>query len=77
MQGEIGDGMNAERFGTLFRHYQRVGVFESELAEQGDILLRQPRFQLGEQFLARPDIGVAKLVGPQRAGIIDVDVDIV
>ena len=38
--------------------------------------LRQRRLQLGEQFLARLDVGVVKLVGPQRAGIIDIDVDI-
>ena len=69
--------MDAERVGALFRHHQRIGVFESEFAEQRDLLLRQRRFQIGEQFCARLDVGAMKLVGPQRAGIIDVDVDVV
>ncbi len=77
MRCEVGNRADAERLGTLARHHQRIGVFKTEFAEQRDLLPRQRRFQFGEQFLARPDVGVMKLVGPQRAGIVDIDVDIV
>ena len=77
MRGEIGNGVNAERVGALSRHHQRIGVLKAEFAQQCDFLLRQRCFQFTEQFFARPDFGAVKLVGPQRAGIIDIDVDIV
>ncbi len=40
------------------------------------MLLCQGRLQFSQQHFARLDIAVMELVGPQRAGIIDIDVDI-
>ncbi len=39
--------------------------------------LRQQGLQFVEQHFARPDVAALKLVGPQRTGIVDIDVDIV
>ena len=38
--------------------------------------LRQARLQFSQQHLARFDIVVMELVRPQRAGIVDIDIDI-
>ena len=76
-RGEVGDGADAQLLGALARHHQRIGVLEAEFAQQRDVLLRQHRLQFGQQLLARPDVVALELVGPQRAGIVDIDVDIV
>ena len=76
-RGQIGDRADAELFGALPRHRQRIGVFEAEVAEQRDVSFRQFLLQRIEQRAARHHVGVMKLVRPQRAGIIDIDVDIV
>jgi len=76
MRGEIGDGADAKRLGALLRDHQRIGVLETELAEQGDVLLRKRCLQLRQQLRARLDVRAVKLIGPERAGIIDVEIDI-
>ena len=62
--------------GALARHHQRIGVLEPEFAEQRDVLLRQHGLQFASISCARLDVGALELVGPERAGIIDVDVDV-
>ena len=76
-RGEVGDRADAELFGALARHHQRIGVLEAEFAQQRDVLSRQHRLQFAEQHLARPAVAALELVGPQRAGIVDIDVDVV
>ncbi|MGY3425596.1 hypothetical protein ACVWZW_006100 [Bradyrhizobium sp. F1.13.4] len=76
MRGQIGDGADAKCLGALLRDHQRIGVLESELAEQGDVLLRKRRLQLRQQLRARLDVRAVKLIGPERAGVIDIEIDV-
>ena len=68
---------DAERVGARARHRQRIGVLEAEPAEHRDaVLVGEPLADLGQHLGARLDVGALHLVGPDRAGIIDVDVDL-
>ena len=59
------------------RHGQHIGIFKPQAAQDFDpISLSQQACQLGQHRGSRRRVGAAQHIGPQRAGIVDVSVDL-
>src|SRR5581483_12472445 len=68
----------AELLRPATRHRQRIGILETEGAEQAYAAGRlQPAPDFANDFRWRFRVGSLHLIVPQRAGVIDVGVDFV